>query len=289
MYLIKCSLFGVCVCVCIWLHLGCQYHTECVSFWHHSLCFNASMWLWHMYLFTVRRQTWPLSCEWHQLLHTLLSLDLVFLSFFFNIYWRMLLLENWTHSAANWNLPTFPFQWRTDLISCSREEHDDHSFLWNQISMAAVMVLGERSNLVISGSRSLPCARFRPAPRDQERDTTKKRYDWDEACGRGWILPESACHLFREAKLMDRQFGQFFGIDIHAPQLGTKWEGDLNTLSRCFPPFPKRPVARAGYLAVGRAWVLTYGKMEAGAEASPQQHPRRKPVLHGLEDQKRVS
>lgn len=34
---------------------------------------------------------------------------------------------------------------------------------------------------------------------------------------------------------------------------------------------------------------LTYGKMEAGAEASPQQHPRRKPVQHGLEDQKRVS
>ncbi|XP_050931317.1 neuron navigator 2 isoform X1 [Lates calcarifer] len=28
--------------------------------------------------------------------------------------------------------------------------------------------------------------------------------------------------------------------------------------------------------------------MEAGAEASPQQHPRRKPVLHGLEDQKRI-
>ncbi|KAM7424599.1 hypothetical protein PAMA_000787 [Pampus argenteus] len=29
--------------------------------------------------------------------------------------------------------------------------------------------------------------------------------------------------------------------------------------------------------------------MEGGAEASPQQHPRRKPVLHGLEDQKRIS
>ncbi|KAG7482943.1 hypothetical protein JOB18_034873 [Solea senegalensis] len=28
--------------------------------------------------------------------------------------------------------------------------------------------------------------------------------------------------------------------------------------------------------------------MEAGAEASPQQHSRRKPVLHGLEDQKKL-
>ncbi|KAK6294794.1 hypothetical protein J4Q44_G00356240 [Coregonus suidteri] len=27
--------------------------------------------------------------------------------------------------------------------------------------------------------------------------------------------------------------------------------------------------------------------MESGAEASPQQHQRRKPVMHGLEDQKR--
>ncbi|KAF3686744.1 hypothetical protein EXN66_Car002416 [Channa argus] len=29
--------------------------------------------------------------------------------------------------------------------------------------------------------------------------------------------------------------------------------------------------------------------MEAGADASPQQHPRRKPVVHGLEDQKKCS
>lgn len=29
--------------------------------------------------------------------------------------------------------------------------------------------------------------------------------------------------------------------------------------------------------------------MEAGAEGSPHQHQRRKPALHGLEDQKRVS
>lgn len=35
--------------------------------------------------------------------------------------------------------------------------------------------------------------------------------------------------------------------------------------------------------------LLTDGKMEAGAEASPQHLPRRKAVLHSLEDQKRVS
>ncbi|KAK5874373.1 hypothetical protein PBY51_019320 [Eleginops maclovinus] len=36
------------------------------------------------------------------------------------------------------------------------ENHDDHIFQQHQISMAAVMVLGERSILVISGSGSLP-------------------------------------------------------------------------------------------------------------------------------------
>lgn len=35
--------------------------------------------------------------------------------------------------------------------------------------------------------------------------------------------------------------------------------------------------------------LLTYGKMESGAEASPQHLTRRKAVLHSLEDQKRVS
>lgn len=38
-----------------------------------------------------------------------------------------------------------------------REDHDDHILLQDQISMAAVMVvLGEKTVLVISGSRSLP-------------------------------------------------------------------------------------------------------------------------------------
>lgn len=82
----------------------------------------------------------------------------------------------------------------------------------------------------------------------------------------------------------------YFCIDIHAPHLGTKWEGDIKTLSGYFPSFPKRPVVKPGYLAVGELeYTLTYGKMEAGAETSPQQQPRRKPVLHCLEDQKRVS
>lgn len=50
-----------------------------------------------------------------------------------------------------------------------------------------------------------------PAPQDIElwRETTKKRYDWDEVCGWGCILPEIGCHLFHEAKLMDRQFFLF--------------------------------------------------------------------------------
>lgn len=59
--------------------------------------------------------------------------------------------------------------------------------------------------------------------------------------------------------------------------------GTDNALRRCCP------VVTAGYLSAGEPESsLTYGKM-AGAEASPQQHPRRKPVLHCLEDQKRVS
>lgn len=82
---------------------------------------------------------------------------------------------------------------------------------------------------------------------------------------------------------VDRRLWEIFTY-IHAPRLGTKREGGVNTLSRC------RPAVVPGYQRVRQLKCpLTYGKMESGAEASPQHLPRRKAVLHSLEDQKRVS
>lgn len=73
----------------------------------------------------------------------------------------------------------------------------------------------------------------------------------------------------------------YFGTDIHAPRLGTEEGRGLQHFEWVLPS-----CCCNGWIF---GWVNTYGKMEAGAEASPQQHPRRKPVLHCLEDQKRVS
>lgn len=108
----------------------------------------------------------------------------------------------------------------------------------------------------------------------------EKRNDWDQASSWGGIL---AWIWHHGAELIDRQLWEIFTY-IHAPRLGTKREGGVNTLSRC------RPVVVPGYQRVRQLRCpLTYGKMESGAEASPQHLPRRKAVLHSLEDQKRVS
>lgn len=50
----------------------------------------------------------------------------------------------------------------------------------------------------------------------------------------------------------------FFWIDLHAPQQGTTWEGDWNTISRYFPSFPLR------IFSCGRAWGLTQHLWEDG-------------------------
>lgn len=122
----------------------------------------------------------------------------------------------------------------------------------------------ETSWLSLAPAAVCPDARFRMAFWDQElqRETIKKRYDWDEAHSWGWILSEVGCLQFHEAKLMDRHFiSPIFWIDLHAPQLETKEEGDWNTLSRYFPSFPKKKglsVVKAGYSAVGEPWRLTH-------------------------------
>lgn len=108
----------------------------------------------------------------------------------------------------------------------------------------------------------------------------EERDEWDQASSWGGILTWIWHH---GAELMDRLLWQIFTY-IHAPRLGTKREGGVNIFSRC------RPVVVPGYQLIGQLKCpLTYGKMEPGAEASPQHLSRRKAVLHSLEDQKRVS
>lgn len=73
-----------------------------------------------------------------------------------------------------------------------------------------------------------PDARFRvgpSGPRERERETTKRRYDWDEARGPGRILPSIGCHLFKEAELMNRQF---FPI-LFKNNLGGVWNSCTTT------------------------------------------------------------
>lgn len=140
-------------------------------------------------------------------------------------------------------------------------------------SMSAVMLL--RSWLDSLGSVVCPDVLDSHSAWEQE-----KRNDWDQASSWGGILTWIWHH---GAELMDRRLWEFFTY-IHAPRLGTKREGGVNTLSR------RRPVVVPGYQRVRQLKCpLTYGKMESGAEASPQHLPRRKAVLHSLEDQKRVS
>lgn len=140
-------------------------------------------------------------------------------------------------------------------------------------SMSAVMLL--RSWLDSLGSVVCPDVLDSHSAWEQE-----KRNDWDQASSWGGIL---AWIWHHGAELIDRRLWEFFTY-IHAPRLGTKREGGVNTLSR------RRPVVVPGYQRVRQLKSpLTYGKMESGAEASPQHLPRRKAVLHSLEDQKRVS
>lgn len=84
-----------------------------------------------------------------------------------------------------------------------------------------------------------PDAHFRQTPQDQElqRETIKNRYDWDRACGWGWILPEIGCHLFHEAKLMDRQFLLF--LDWHScTKTGNQVGRGLKYFEQVFPFIP---------------------------------------------------
>lgn len=212
------------------------------------------------------QDSWPLSCEWPPA--HLLSFGTYF---FFFAAWK-------THFAAHKLKPAHissPHQQHTDWISASSQDHDD------QTSMAAVMVLGERAILVMSGSRSLPWCSQQASPsglRSAERNnmTETRRVAEVASSQRSGVI------FFMKQSWWTGRFS-YFGIDIHAPRLGNQAGRELKYFEQVLP------CCNGWIFSCRRAWALTYGKMEAGAEASPQQHPRRKPVLHCLEDQKRVS
>ena len=145
---------------------------------------------------------WPFSCEWRQLCFLW-----TFLAFPFINWWILPgKLTNYMHNLLHktWNLPTsssFFFLPVADRLKLS---------LWRGIRMMKSpwqqWWFWESEQSWLSQVSVLS-----PAPQDIElrRETTKKRYDWDEVCGWGCILPEIGCHLFHEAKLMDRQFFLF--------------------------------------------------------------------------------
>lgn len=161
----------------------------------------------------------------------------------------MHLLENWTLFAALKLKPAHTFSPSGRQIqSRAGDIHDDHILQQDQVSTAAVMVLGERSILVISGSGSLAWCTIRPAPRDQERETIKEQYDWEQERSWGWILPEIGCPFFKEAKLMDRQFFLFFWI-------GDNWEP---TGKGTWILWAGWPLFKLDILSVWRAWTVTH-------------------------------
>lgn len=96
---------------------------------------------------------------------------------------------------------------------------------------------------------------------------SERRNERDEASSWGHILAQMCQHgaeLIAGAhwRLSHTASGKRAGVNTEQP--GDQREGGLKHL-------------------------LTSGRMESGAEASPQHLPRRKAVLHSLEDQKRVS
>lgn len=103
------------------------------------------------------------------------------------------------------------------------------------------------------------------------------RHEREEASSWGHILAQIRHH---GAELIDGPHWQ-----VSHPFMHRDWEP-----SGCEHWAGVCPVVAPGYRREGEAKrLLAYGKMESGAEASPQHLPRRKAVLHSLEDQKRVS
>lgn len=118
------------------------------------VCKDAETWVCHhgllrflLLLFTARCHTWPRSCEWHQLLHIRF-----FWIFFF---W------GWTPFAAKKLKSADIF---VVCYNSSREDHEDHSLLQEQRSLAAVMFLEEGFLLVVSSSPSQPWCSLQVSP-----------------------------------------------------------------------------------------------------------------------------
>lgn len=178
---------------------------------------------------------------------------------------------------------SFYSRWQTDLISDNGDDHDDHIVLSDHVS--AMIFLGERTMLVVSSFCSLSWCSLQTSLLGP--GTAKRNFQETIWLRLGvWLRldpPSDRAPSCSWSKLMTRQI--FIFLNRHSC---TNWE----------PSGKGTEILWAGIslhsLKASRtAWIFfcgrPYGKMEAGAEASPQEHPRRKPVLHGLEDQKRVS
>lgn len=87
--------------------------------------------------------------------------------------------------------------------------------------------------------------------------------------GSAWLRsdpPRDQVSPLQRPKLMDRLFFPSIlfvcvWIEINAPPVGTKWEGDLNIFTGYLFPFIPW---EAGYLAELRAWVLTHSWKDGG-------------------------
>ena len=133
---------------------------------------------------------WPFSCEWRQLCFLW-----TFLAFPFINWWILPgKLTNYMHNLLHktWNLPTsssFFFSSSGRQIETQPVERDQD----DEISMAAVMVLRERTVLVISGFRSVPSpSGHRAAKRNHQEAIWLRRGVWLRLHPpRDWVSPFS--------------------------------------------------------------------------------------------------
>lgn len=176
--------------------------------------------------------TWPWSCEWHQLLPHLFLLGIF--CFWFFLYWGILPGKPKSTYFAALKRRTCPrFLSSGRQILGSGEDCDDHilrlriddafgresqpDFLWFLFS---ALMLTSGQPLVTRNCIEKP----------SRNDMTETQHEAGS--------PQRLGAIFFMGQSWWTDSFSFFWIDIHAPQLGTKWEGDWNTLSRYFPSFP---------------------------------------------------